>query len=81
MKFELYFKPECPYCMKVLRFLDEENIRNYVSYNISDGISGEENKKNLKAHGGKVQVPYLIKEDNTGMYESDDIIEYIKENN
>ena len=80
MKFELYFKPQCPYCLKVLNFLHEEGIHDYVSYNIEDGISGPENKKNLEAHGGKVQVAYLVKEDGTGMYESDDIIEYIKEN-
>lgn len=59
--------------MKVLDFLNNNNIRDYVSYNINDGLSGEENKKNLEKLGGKVQVPYIVKEDGSGMYESDDM--------
>lgn len=78
MKLQLYFKPTCPYCLKVLNFFNSEGFTDYVGFDTTDGISGEENTKSLKEHGGKVQVPYLIKEDGTGMYESDDIIEYVR---
>lgn len=78
-KFDLYFKPECPYCLKVLNFMHENKIVNFTSYNIKDGRCGEENQKALEEIGGKVQVPFMVFDDEK-MYESDDIIEYLKEN-
>ena len=48
-------------------------------YNIEDATCGDENKKKLEEVGGKVQVPCLVI-DGKAMYESDDIIEYAKEN-
>lgn len=78
-KFDLYFKPECPYCLKVLNFMKENKIVNFTSYNIKDGRSGEENTKELIELGGKDQVPFMVFGDEK-MYESDDIIEYLKEN-
>ena len=38
----------------------------------------EENKKRLLTLGGKAQVPFLVDEDTT-MYESDDIIDYLNQ--
>lgn len=78
-KFDLYFKPSCPYCMKVLNFMQEERIFDYNNYNITDGRAGEENKKALIEIGGKNQVPCIVV-DGKAMYESDDIIAYLKEN-
>ncbi len=71
---ELYILPMCPYCRKVLAFLDENNIE-YVTYDINES----QNEKNLIQLGGKSQVPYLVdSENNVQMYESDDIIAYVK---
>ncbi|WP_044567100.1 MULTISPECIES: glutathione S-transferase N-terminal domain-containing protein [Anaerococcus] len=78
-QFELYFKPDCPYCLKVLNFFRENDIEKFPSYNIEDATCGDENKKKLEEVGGKVQVPCLVI-DGKAMYESDDIIEYAKEN-
>ncbi|MDO4594768.1 MAG: glutathione S-transferase N-terminal domain-containing protein [Tissierellia bacterium] len=77
--FTLFFKPECPYCMKVLNYLNDNDIRGYKSYNIEDETASNENKKKLEELGGKVQVPFLVTEEKS-LYESDDIIEYFKEN-
>ena len=78
-QFELYFKPDCPYCLKVLNFFSENKIIKFPSYNIEDQTSGAENKRKLEEVGGKVQVPCLVI-DGKAMYESDDIIEYAKAN-
>lgn len=71
---DLYVSQYCPYCKKVMDFLYENNI----DFNIKD-VSIEENFKKLVSLGGKDQVPFL---NDTGndvlMYESSDIIEYIK---
>lgn len=71
---DLYILETCPYCLKVMNFLDE----NGIIYNKVD-IKNEQNKENLIKLGGKRQVPFLVDNDrNIQMYESDDIIEYLK---
>lgn len=70
--FELYISETCPYCRKVMDFLDEENIE----YDIKD-VSITQNREKLLKLGGMLQVPFLH-DDNTNLYESDDIIEYVK---
>ena len=71
---ELFILPNCPYCLKVLKFLDENNIK-YATHSILE----PDNKEKLMKLGGKVQVPFLIdKTKNIQMYESDDIIDHIK---
>ncbi len=71
---DLYVSQYCPYCKKVMTYLDENNI----DFNMID-VGSEENFKKLVSLGGKDQVPFLNDTDNDVlMYESDDIIEYIK---
>ena len=77
--FELYFKPDCPFCLKVLNYFRDNDIIKYPSYNIEDATSGNENQDKLIEAGGKVQVPCMVI-DGKAMYESDDIIAYAKEN-
>ena len=77
--FELYFKPDCPYCLKVLNFFSENRIIKFPSYNTEDKTCGAENRRKLEEIGGKVQVPCMVI-DGKAMYESDDIIEYAKAN-
>lgn len=76
--FELYFKPDCPFCLKVLNFFRDNDIIKYPSYNIEDETAGYENQEKLEKVGGKIQVPCMVI-DGKAMYESDDIIEYAKE--
>lgn len=71
---DLYVSQYCPYCKKVMNYLDENNI----DFNMID-VGSEENFKKLVSLGGKDQVPFLNDTDNDVlMYESGDIIEYIK---
>ena len=73
---ELFMMETCPYCRKVMDFMDENNIE-YIKNDISEDV----NNSNLIAIGGKEQVPFLYNpETKNGLYESDDIIEYLKNN-
>lgn len=71
---ELFILEHCGYCQKVMKFLDENNI----SYKKID-ISNKANEESLIRIGGKRQVPFMMdKEHGIEMYESRDIIEYLK---
>lgn len=72
----LYIMNTCPFCKKVLRFIEKNSIE---GIEVKDIIGNEENEKELIEKGGKKQVPMLMIGDKP-MYESDDIIEYLKEN-
>ena len=67
----LYMRPTCPYCIKVLRYMDAHDIQMELR-NIQDAALARE----LVAIGGKQQVPCLVI-GGTAMYESDDIIAYL----
>ena len=71
---ELFILEHCGYCKKVIAFLEENNIH-YKKIDISD----KANEEALIRIGGKRQVPFMIdKEHGIEMYESNDIIEYLK---
>ena len=74
-KLELFMKPTCPYCIKVMSFMEENGItvplRNIESY--------EDAEKTLVTVGGKRQVPCLFI-DGRPLYESGDIIEWPRAN-
>jgi len=73
---KLYTRTGCPYCGMVLGVINEMDI-DYKELEISN----EANLDSLLEIGGKQQVPFLIDEDrNVSMYESSDIIEYLKKN-
>ena len=72
---ELYFKPTCPYCFKVLNYLEHEGI----SVSKIDTSASLEQKQKLIEIGGKSQVPCLVI-DGKALYESDDIIEWFQSN-
>jgi glutaredoxin len=67
----LYYSPFCPFCQKVLRYMERNNITVELR-NTSD----PENLKTLISVGGKNQVPCLFI-NGKPMYESDDIIVYL----
>ena len=75
---ELYHAESCPYCVKVIEYLEHAGIP-YVSKPISL-FQSSSLKEELKRLGGKTQVPFLVDPArNIKMYESDDIIAYVKE--
>ncbi|MDR2492577.1 MAG: glutathione S-transferase N-terminal domain-containing protein [Coriobacteriales bacterium] len=69
----LYYLPSCPYCLKVLRFMEKSGI-------IIDLESTSEpaNQQRLLDVGKKNQVPCLFIGEKP-LYESDDIIAYLNE--
>lgn len=71
----LYYIPTCPYSGKVLNYLENEKIELELK-NIKEKRKWN---KELKVIGGKTQVPCLVI-DGSPLYESDDIINWLKEN-
>ena len=72
--FDLYIMESCPYCKRVMSFMDEKGIK-YNKIDISEKIAED----TLIQIGGKRQVPFIVDKDrNIQMYESLDIIEYLK---
>ena len=68
---ELYVGYGCPFCLKVLRFMDAHGIEL-----VQRDVDVPENRAFLVEHGGKYQVPCLFI-DGKALYESDDIIAYL----
>ena len=75
MEYVLYKKDSCPFCQKVLRFMNENKVEGIETKDI---VEDSANKEFLIEKGGKNQVPCLFI-DGKPLYESDDIIAYIKE--
>lgn len=68
---ELYVLETCPYCHKVMDFMDKESIK----YEKKD-VSIPENHRRLMELGGQDQVPFLY-DNGVTHYESDEIIKYL----
>ncbi len=73
----LYYKTTCPYCQRVLGEAEAMGVK----FNLKDIMSDDVLAQELIDKGGKRQVPYLVDEERgEAMYESGDIIEYLKAN-
>lgn len=68
----LYFKPTCPFCNKVLSFMQEKRIE----IPVRNTAESDDIRQELIGIGGKPQVPCLVI-DGKAMYESDDIIRWL----
>ncbi len=72
----LYYFPQCPYCRKVLNFIEKNNLNNrFILKNIREDSAAREE---LIKVGGKEQVPCLFI-NGSPLYESADIIQWIEE--
>ena len=71
---ELFMKPTCPYCIKVMNFMSENNI----TIPLRDIVADESAAETLVTVGGKRQVPCLFI-DGKPLYESGDIIEWLRD--
>lgn len=75
---QLYYASSCPFCVRVLDFLAQENIP-FEKKELSLG-GDSPNRQELVALTGRGQVPYLVDPDrDVRMHESMDIIDYLKE--
>lgn len=77
MKLELFYKDSCPFCQKVIRFIDKHELKDKIDF--LDIVKDADAKKRLVDEGGMNQVPCLFV-DGKPMYESSDIIEFLKSN-
>lgn len=71
----LYYTDACPFCQKVLNFMRDQNI----DIPKKDIMEDESIYRELFDIGGKGQVPCLVI-DGKALYESLDIIAWLKEN-
>jgi len=70
----LYYSDSCPYCKKVIDFFREKNI----AFTPKD-VNIPKNYDELMILGKVAQVPFIFDTaTDTKMYESDAIIEYVK---
>lgn len=73
---ELFKKDTCPYCKRVMAEIDAQGREDIIYLDITKDKS---NLDRLIEVGGKNQVPCLFI-DGTPMYESLDIIDWLKDN-
>jgi len=72
----LYTKSGCPFCNRVLEYVEENNIQ----IDERNVYESEVAMKELMEKGGKRQIPFLHDTDkDVMMYESADIIQYFKD--
>lgn len=71
----LYYKPTCPFCARVLDYMEEAHI----SLPLRNILEDNDALNTLIEVGGKKQVPCLFI-DGKPLYESGDIIDYLREN-
>ncbi len=74
MKLELYMFETCPFCRRVLSYLDESGRTDVELHNIRQN---EDDRRRLIEVGGMEQVPCLFI-DGQPLYESLDIIDWLK---
>jgi glutaredoxin len=70
-----YFMPTCPFCQKVVKYLEQNDI----IITKKNTAANSQTRQELLAIGGKTQVPCLVIDGNP-LYESDDIIQWFKAN-
>ena len=74
---ELYLWEQCPFCRKVAEAAQDIGLIEGTDYRIVDGSPGSLGRLTVENRGGKSMVPFLI-DGETAMYESEDIIAYLK---
>jgi glutaredoxin len=71
----LFYRPTCGYCLKVLRFIQQNNI----SIPLKDVSRDPGIRDELITIAGKTQVPCLVV-NGKPLLESDHIVKWLKEN-
>ena len=74
---ELYMRDDCPFCQKVVQATGEFGLEEGEDFTVIDAAQGTPGREVVLNKGGKAMVPFLIDGD-TSMYESGDIIAYLK---
>jgi glutathione S-transferase len=77
MMIQLYLSASCPFCKKVLLAASDFGLAEGKDFATIDAAPGTPGRDVVLSVGGKTMVPFLIDGD-TSMYESDDIVAYLK---
>jgi len=73
----LYISNTCPFCRKVLNAADAMGLKEGIDYTTINSSAGTQGADKVLEVGGTYMVPFLMDGDHF-MYESDDIIEYMR---
>ncbi len=71
----LYYYDSCPFCRRVLHYLEQNEIK----IPLKNLLTSIDIRQELVKIGGKSQVPCLVI-DGKALYESNDIIQWFEEN-
>ncbi|PHR25170.1 MAG: glutaredoxin [Desulfotalea sp.] len=74
---QIYVRKGCPFCKKVETAAATMELVSGSDFELIDAALGTPGRDVVLKVGGKTMVPFLIDGD-TSMYESADIIEYLK---
>lgn len=74
---QLYVRNGCPYCKKVETAAADLGLVAGTDYELIDAAPDTPGRDVVLKVGGKAMVPFLI-DGETSMYESDDIVKYLK---
>jgi glutaredoxin len=74
---EIYIRAFCPYCDKVINAARQLGLTEGKEYKTIDAAVNTPGREKLLRLGGKTMVPFLV-DGQTHMYESLDIISYLK---
>ena len=74
---QLYLWDSCPFCRKVSLAAEELGLVEGADFEVISAGPGTPGRLAVKERGGKSMVPFLV-DGEISMYESDDIIEYLK---
>lgn len=75
---QLYVRDGCPYCQKVLAATQELGMKEGKNFTVIDAAPGTKGRDVVLDVGGKAMVPFMI-DGEVSMYESDDIVAYLKD--
>ena len=67
----------CPFCQKVVQAAGEFELKEGEDFTVINAAQGTPGREVVLNKGGKAMVPFLI-DGGTSMYESGDIITYLK---
>ena len=76
---KLYVSARCPFCQKVLAATHKLGLKEGKDFTTIDAAPGTPGSDVVLKVGGDYMVPFMIDGD-LSMYESDDIIAYLKNN-
>lgn len=74
---QLYVRKGCPFCKKVETAAADLGLVPGTDYELIDAAPNTPGRDVVLKVGGKAMVPFLI-DGKTSMYESDDIVTYLK---